>query len=111
MIAAGHQVIACAPDDDPEVRSELAAWGADFHRIPMKRTGINPLEDARTLLALVTAVPRGSARHHPRLYAKADHLCRARASPGRPGALLRDGDRARLRLFGHQGRGSGCAGS
>lgn len=53
MIAAGHQVIACAPNDDPEVRSELAAWGADFHRIPMKRTGINPLEDARTLLALI----------------------------------------------------------
>ncbi len=53
MIAAGHQVIACAPNDDPEVRSELTAWGADFHRIPMGRAGINPIEDARTLLALV----------------------------------------------------------
>jgi hypothetical protein len=53
MIAAGHQVIACAPNEDPAVRNELAVWGADFHRIPMGHASINPLEDARTLLALI----------------------------------------------------------
>jgi glycosyltransferase involved in cell wall biosynthesis len=53
MIAAGHQVIACAPDDDAAVRATLTGWGATFRRIPMGRAGVNPLQDMATLAALV----------------------------------------------------------
>ena len=53
MIAAGHEVIACAPDEDGLVLEELCAIGARFRRIPMGRTNLNPVEDALTLLALI----------------------------------------------------------
>ena len=53
MIAAGHDVLACAPDADGAVIDALWALGARFRCIPMGRANINPLEDVRTLLALM----------------------------------------------------------
>ncbi|MBW6528599.1 glycosyltransferase family 4 protein [Sphingomonas sp. RHCKR7] len=53
MVAAGHEVIACAPDDDPQVRARLAEMGVALRRVPMARVGLNPLVDLGTLRALV----------------------------------------------------------
>lgn len=49
----GHDVTACAPEDDPRVVETLASWGVRYHVIPMARAGTNPLADLRTLLALM----------------------------------------------------------
>ena len=53
MVAAGHEVIACAPDDDPQVRARLAEMGVALRRVPMARVGLNPLVDIGTLRSLV----------------------------------------------------------
>ena len=50
MIEEGHEVVACAPDEEPEVLARLAQMGVRFHRTPMARAGTNPLHDACTLL-------------------------------------------------------------
>ncbi|MDE4616842.1 glycosyltransferase family 4 protein [Sinorhizobium meliloti] len=52
LVAAGHDVIAFAPEHDPRVEQELARIGVRFIQIPMARTGLNPLEDLRTLWTL-----------------------------------------------------------
>ena len=49
MVAQGHDVLACAPDEEPEVLARLAAMDVRFRRTPMARAGTNPLHDARTL--------------------------------------------------------------
>lgn len=49
----GHDVTACAPEDDPRVSEILASWGVRYQVIPMARAGTNPLADLRTLLALM----------------------------------------------------------
>lgn len=49
MVQSGHDVVACAPDDDPEVEQALAAMGVRYRRTPMQRTGLNPMADLRTL--------------------------------------------------------------
>lgn len=53
MVAARHNVIACAPDDDPDTEAALSAIGVGYRRIPMQRAGMNPLADLRTATALV----------------------------------------------------------
>jgi glycosyltransferase involved in cell wall biosynthesis len=45
MLQAGHQVVACAPDDDADVRTWLETRGAGFRITPMARTGRNPAAD------------------------------------------------------------------
>ena len=50
--AAGHDVHATAPEDDPAVRSGLAEMGIGFHPLPMARAGFSPLGDRRYRLAL-----------------------------------------------------------
>ena len=50
MIEEGHEVVACAPDEEPEVLERLARMGVRFRRTPMARAGTNPLHDIRTLL-------------------------------------------------------------
>lgn len=52
MVEAGHEVVACAPDDDPEVVRRLAELGVRFRRIPMARASLNPFADILTLVAL-----------------------------------------------------------
>jgi glycosyltransferase involved in cell wall biosynthesis len=49
MAAEGHDVVACAPDDEPEVLLALARMGVRFRVTPMARAGTNPLHDLVTL--------------------------------------------------------------
>ncbi|HEX8419256.1 MAG TPA: glycosyltransferase family 4 protein [Sphingomonas sp.] len=56
LVDAGYEVEACAPDHDNEVVRSLAAMGVSFRRIPMARTGLNPVADVRTLIALYRAM-------------------------------------------------------
>lgn len=58
MVANGHEVVTCAPDEDPEVTAQLAALGVAYRSMPMARTGLNPLADVRTLLWLVGLIRR-----------------------------------------------------
>lgn len=51
MRRLGHEVVAAAPDRDPEVEARLAAMGISFRIVPMQRTGTNPLSDLRTLFS------------------------------------------------------------
>ena len=48
----GHQVIALAPGDDPEVARQLAEWGVHYRAISLQRTGMNPVQDGRDLKAM-----------------------------------------------------------
>ncbi len=47
-----HTVIACGPEEDPEVEIALARMGVGFRRIPMDRASTNPISDLRTLISL-----------------------------------------------------------
>jgi len=53
MVACGHEVLACAPEDDREVARELAAMGVAYRVMPMVRSGLNPFADLRTLAWLI----------------------------------------------------------
>lgn len=53
MIDAGHDVTACAPDEDRDVADRLSTLGVRYRVMPMARAGLNPLDDARTLAWLV----------------------------------------------------------
>ncbi|HUD91507.1 sugar transferase [Sphingobium sp.] len=52
MVAEGHEVVACAPDDDPVTSGELERMGIAYRRVPMDRIGTNPLRDVGTLWAM-----------------------------------------------------------
>ena len=52
MVQAGHEVVAVAPDRDEDVARILAELNVRFEQVPMARTGLNPLTDARTLFSL-----------------------------------------------------------
>lgn len=52
MAAEGHDVVACAPDEDAEVTRELAGMGVRFRSVSMSRTGLNPFRDLATLFQL-----------------------------------------------------------
>lgn len=58
MLERGHTVVACAPENDPEVRERLAEWGVAYHSIPLDRNRINPLYDLSTLLAVRSFLAR-----------------------------------------------------
>ncbi len=52
MLANGHRVLAAAPDIDPDTEAALRAAGIEPVAVPMDRTGLNPVQDLRTLSAL-----------------------------------------------------------
>jgi glycosyltransferase involved in cell wall biosynthesis len=52
MVDAGHDVVACAHGEDVNVGAQLASWGASYHPIYLHRTGINPLADVWSVVAL-----------------------------------------------------------
>jgi glycosyltransferase involved in cell wall biosynthesis len=52
LVEHGHDVIACAPDAPPEVRSGLLGLGVCYRYIPLARAGLNPWGDLQTLLGL-----------------------------------------------------------
>jgi glycosyltransferase involved in cell wall biosynthesis len=56
MVEAGHEVIGLAPGEDPTVIADLAAIGVGYRTIPLGRTGLNPLEDFRTLRAIMATL-------------------------------------------------------
>lgn len=58
MVAQGHEVYACAPENDAETIERLDKMGVKFVQIPLKRTGRNPLGDFRTLAGLVRVIRR-----------------------------------------------------
>ncbi|RZK02298.1 MAG: glycosyltransferase family 1 protein [Novosphingobium sp.] len=58
MTAAGHSVIAAAPDDDSDVRGALADMGVRFRQVAMARAGVNPFRDLWTLLRYVALIRR-----------------------------------------------------
>src|SRR3546814_9533633 len=62
MAAAGHDVIACAPDTDQEVEAVLGRMGIGYRRTPMGRTGANPFDDLRTLRSYVRLIRRERQR-------------------------------------------------
>ncbi len=53
MVRRGHQVYACAPDGSAELRRKLSAIGVVYCDVALQRTGMNPLQDARTILELI----------------------------------------------------------
>jgi glycosyltransferase involved in cell wall biosynthesis len=53
MAAAGHQVVACAPEEDDAVRRQLATCGVRYRTVPMRRAEVDVFADLRTLAALV----------------------------------------------------------
>ena len=52
MLAAGHEVIACAGEPRKEVAETLKSWGVAFFPIKLARAGMSPLGDLRTCLQL-----------------------------------------------------------
>jgi len=52
MLANGHRVLAAAPDFDAETEATLRAAGIEPVTVPMDRTGLNPVQDLKTLKAL-----------------------------------------------------------
>lgn len=56
MIAAGHEVIACAPEDNPEdsakVAKTLGSYGASYRTVKISRTATNPLRDLVDVISL-----------------------------------------------------------
>ena len=51
MVGLGHEVFAAAPEEGFE--EKLKALGASYLRYPLRRTGLNPLQDLGSLLALI----------------------------------------------------------
>lgn len=49
MVGEGHDVLACAPDIDPDVVRRLQAMGVRFAQTPMSRAGNVPSQDLKTL--------------------------------------------------------------
>ncbi|WLT30181.1 glycosyltransferase family 4 protein [Geothrix sp. PMB-07] len=56
MVAAGHEVIGLAPDGDQVLIDHLASIGVAYRHVPLGRTGLNPLEDLRSILAIRAAL-------------------------------------------------------
>jgi glycosyltransferase involved in cell wall biosynthesis len=53
MVAHGHEVIACAPNAKPQIIASLEGLGVNYRDVPLHRTGINPLQDLRSIWAFV----------------------------------------------------------
>jgi glycosyltransferase involved in cell wall biosynthesis len=56
LAAAGHDVVGMADGEAPAVAAQLEALGARYRPYPVRRTGLNPLAELRTLRALRMAV-------------------------------------------------------
>jgi glycosyltransferase involved in cell wall biosynthesis len=58
LVAHGAQLFVLAPDYTPEIRAAVTELGATPIDYPLNRTGTNPLQDVRTLLALARILRR-----------------------------------------------------
>lgn len=52
LVQAGHEVVACGPEDDERVRDGLAAIGVRFRVYPLRRTSTGPLSDLKAWWAI-----------------------------------------------------------
>ncbi|WP_126446633.1 glycosyltransferase family 4 protein [Sulfuricystis multivorans] len=52
IASRGHRVVTLAPDFDEESRTAVHALGAETQDYPLSRTGMNPLHDSASLMAL-----------------------------------------------------------
>lgn len=57
-LAAGHEVVAVAPEARDPAIDALTAMGARYERVPLARTGLAPLADLRFLARLTALVRR-----------------------------------------------------
>lgn len=60
MVDNGHEVVAFGPERHGPTIAALSEIGVDFVPIPMARAGLNPLQDARTLVALWTRLRKAA---------------------------------------------------
>lgn len=58
MVANGHEVLALAPEIDAATAEALDRRGIRYATFPLDRTGINPLQDLRSLAALTAILRR-----------------------------------------------------
>ncbi|ULJ75098.1 glycosyltransferase family 4 protein [Rhizobium gallicum] len=58
MVRAGHTVVAAGPEDDPEVRADLAKIGVEFACVPMARASLSPVRDVATFLHIRRLIKR-----------------------------------------------------
>jgi len=58
MAAAGHQVTVLTPPIPPDQERAFRDLGVDHRPIPLDRTGLRPLRDARSVLALTAILAR-----------------------------------------------------
>ncbi len=61
MTAAGHSVLALAPDDDEDARVAFASMGVPYRSAPIRRNGLNPIHDVGTSSHLVKTFRRYGA--------------------------------------------------
>jgi len=53
MVAAGHQVVACAPSAPQKIIDELFELGVNYQPIDIDRTGMKPLHDLRSTIKMI----------------------------------------------------------
>jgi glycosyltransferase involved in cell wall biosynthesis len=53
MVARGHEVIACAAEDNREIADKLTAMGVRYTPLHFRRAGLNPLGDLALLFRLL----------------------------------------------------------
>lgn len=58
VLAAGHEVVAVAPEAQDPAIDALAAMGARYVRVPLARTGLAPFADLRLLMGLIALIGR-----------------------------------------------------
>jgi glycosyltransferase involved in cell wall biosynthesis len=58
MVELGHEVLAMAPEEDPAIAATLKEMGVRYQSVPLRRTGMNPVRDAGTTVALARAFRR-----------------------------------------------------
>lgn len=58
MVAAGHDVIACAPHRNPEISRKLHEMRIHYRSLRLDRTGMNPFKDIAGLLQLYVLLRR-----------------------------------------------------
>lgn len=58
MVQLGHEVVACAPEGADFVSRDLEKIGVRYQSLPLKRTGLNPLQDLYSLWYLTRLFQR-----------------------------------------------------
>lgn len=58
LLKCGYEVVGCAPEQDDWTTDQLQAKGAQFESIQLARTGIDPVQDLRSLLSMYRTLRR-----------------------------------------------------